>query len=226
MREGKNKILNIAIDGPAGSGKSTVAKKLAARLQIAYLDTGAMYRTLALKAHISDISVFDEKAIVKMLSSTCVGVNIAGTETHVTLDGVEVGLKIRENHISQMASDISKIHAVRLAMVDLQRKIASEKRCVLDGRDIGSFVLPDACYKFFLTASIEERANRRYKELLLREETVDLENLKKEISARDQNDMNRDFAPLVKAADAIEVDTTNMEIEEVVCYIIEKIKNQ
>ncbi|MCL2861467.1 MAG: (d)CMP kinase [Firmicutes bacterium] len=216
--------LNIAIDGPAGSGKSTVAKLIAKELSIAYLDTGAMYRALGLKACINGISVFDEQAVTAMLKETCIDIKYDGGVQHLFLDGEDVGLRIRENHISQLASDISKIHAVRLAMVDLQRKIASERDCVLDGRDIGSFVLPNAKHKIFLTASIEERAKRRHKELLSRGETVILDELTKDIATRDQNDMTRDFAPLVKAKDAIEIDTTKMSIGEVVRSILSYIK--
>ncbi|MCL2234724.1 MAG: (d)CMP kinase [Firmicutes bacterium] len=218
------KTLNIAIDGPAGSGKSTVAKIVAKELGIAYLDTGAMYRALGLKSHSNNISVFDENAVGIMLEKTCIDIKYEDGIQRLFLDGVDVGLKIRENHISQLASDISKNHAVRLAMVELQRKIAEERDCVLDGRDIGSFVLPNAKHKIFLTASIDERAKRRHKELLSRGETVDINNLKQDIAKRDDNDMMRDFAPLIKAPDAIEVDTTTMTIEEVVNHILNQIK--
>lgn len=207
--------MNIAIDGPAGAGKSTIAKILAARLNILYLDTGAMYRAVGYKALKSGVSVTDEKAVEKMLAETDVDVKIENGTQHVYLDGEDVSGKIRTPEVSKAASDISALPPVRHAMVKLQRIIAAKQDTVLDGRDVGTFVLPNAEHKFFLTASVEERAKRRYNELVARGETCDFEKIKKDIETRDYNDSHRALAPLKKADDAIEVDTTFMSIDEV-----------
>lgn len=207
--------MNIAIDGPAGAGKSTIAKILAARLGILYLDTGAMYRAIGYKAIKSGVSVTDLDAVEKMLKETDVDVKIADGVQHVYVDGEDVSGVIRTPEVSKAASDISALPPVRHAMVALQRIIAAKQDTVLDGRDIGTFVLPKAEYKFFLTASAEERAKRRYKELVARGEKCDLDKIRADIETRDYNDSHRALAPLKKADDAVEVDTTFMTIEEV-----------
>lgn len=206
----------IAIDGPSGAGKSTVAKLLAARLNLAYLDTGAMYRAVGLKAYESGVSVADEDKIAQLLAKTTIDIVFEGGANIIMLDGRDVSTKIREHHISKLASDVSALKTVRLAMVELQREIASRKPCILDGRDIGTFVLPNADYKFFLTAGVDERAKRRYEELKSRGQQCDFEQLKQDIIQRDYNDSHRDFAPLKKADDAIEIDSTLLGIEQVV----------
>ncbi|MBO5214742.1 MAG: (d)CMP kinase [Clostridia bacterium] len=210
----------IAIDGPSGAGKSTVAKLLAAKMGIVYLDTGAMYRAMGLKALNSGVSPTDAVEVEKLLAVTEIDVkNIDGTQ-HVYLDGEDVSTLIREHRVSKAASDISAIPCVRFAMVELQRKLASKKDTVLDGRDIGTYVLPNADHKFFLTASADERANRRYKELIAKGEECTFEKIKQDIITRDYNDSHRALAPLKKADDAIEIDTTEMTVDDVINKMI------
>ena len=211
--------MNIAIDGPAGAGKSTIAKLLAAKLGILYLDTGAMYRAVGLKALNTGVDISDAAAVEKMLSDTKIDVTQENGVQHVYLDGNDVSSAIRENAVSKAASDISAVPCVRYKMVELQREIASKCDTVLDGRDIGTFVLPNAEYKIFLTASAEERAKRRYAELKAKGSTLTLEQIKDDIVKRDYNDSHRTLAPLKKADDATEVDTTAMSIDDVVCRI-------
>lgn len=218
--------MNIAIDGPAGAGKSTIAKILAARLGILYLDTGAMYRAVGYKAIKSGVSVSDLAAVENMLKNTTVDVKVEDGVQHVYLDGEDVSGVIRTPEVSRAASDISALPPVRHAMVDLQRIIAAKQDTVLDGRDVGTFVLPNAEHKFFLTASVEERAKRRYKELVGRGENCDFEKIRKDIEIRDYNDSHRALAPLKKADDAVEVDTTFMTIEEVADKLATLISNK
>lgn len=208
--------MNIAIDGPAGAGKSTIAKLLAAKLGILYLDTGAMYRAVGLKALNTGVDISDEAAVEKMLADTKIDVTQENGVQHVYLDGNDVSSAIRENTVSKAASDISAVPCVRYKMVELQREIASRCDTVLDGRDIGTFVLPNAEYKIFLTASAEERAKRRYAELKAKGSTLTIEQIKDDIVKRDYNDSHRTLAPLKKADDATEVDTTAMSIDDVV----------
>lgn len=208
--------MNIAIDGPAGAGKSTIAKLLAAKLGILYLDTGAMYRAVGLKALNTSVDISDAAAVEKMLADTKIDVTQENGVQHVYLDGNDVSSAIRENAVSKAASDISAVPCVRYKMVELQREIASRCDTVLDGRDIGTFVLPNAEYKIFLTASAEERAKRRYAELKAKGSTLTLEQIKDDIVKRDYNDSHRTLAPLKKADDATEVDTTAMSIDDVV----------
>lgn len=208
--------MNIAIDGPAGAGKSTIAKLLAAKLGILYLDTGAMYRAVGLKALNTGVDISDAAAVEKMLADTKIDVTQENGVQHVYLDGNDVSSAIRENAVSKAASDISAVPCVRYKMVELQREIASRCDTVLDGRDIGTFVLPNAEYKVFLTASAEERAKRRYAELKAKGSTLTLEQIKDDIVKRDYNDSHRTLAPLKKADDATEVDTTAMSIDDVV----------
>ncbi len=218
--------MNIAIDGPAGAGKSTIAKILAARLGILYLDTGAMYRAVGYKAIKSGVSVSDLAAVENMLKNTTVDVKVEDGVQHVYLDGEDVSGVIRTPEVSRAASDISALPPVRHAMVDLQRIIAAKQDTVLDGRDVGTFVLPNAEHKFFLTASVEERAKRRYKELVGRGENCDFKKIRKDIETRDYNDSHRALAPLKKADDAVEVDTTFMTIEEVADKLATLISNK
>ncbi len=220
------KIIRIALDGPSGSGKSTIAKRLSQKLNILYLDTGAMYRATALKAIALGIDTFDEKGVSTFIDDINLEIKYIDGTQHTFLDGEDVSEKIREPHVSMAASNISSLKIVRLKMVDMQRKIASQMSCVLDGRDIGSYVLPDADFKFYITASTEVRADRRYKELTLKGHKVDFNELKAEIEQRDFNDKNRDFAPLTKAEDAIEIDTSFMTIEQVIGKVLSVIERQ
>ena len=210
----------IAIDGPGGAGKSTIAKLLAKKLNILYLDTGAMYRAVGLKALRSGVDIKDEKAVDAMLKTTEIDVKVVDGTQKVYLDGEDVSVAIREHRVSKAASDISAVPCVRYAMVDLQRIIASKRDTVLDGRDIGTFVLPNAEHKIYLTASVEERALRRYNELRAKGEDCTLEKIAEDIATRDYNDSHRALAPLKKADDAVEIDSTFMTIEEVAQKII------
>ena len=214
------KNIKIALDGPSGSGKSTVAKRLSSALDILYLDTGAMYRACALKALSLGIDTLDEKGVSGFIDDIDLEIKYENGTQKTFLDGEDVSEKIREPHVSMAASNISSLKCVRLKMVEMQRKIASKMSCVLDGRDIGSFVLPDADFKFYVTASVDVRADRRYKELSLKGHKVDFNELKKEIEQRDYNDKHRDFAPLCQAEDAIYLDTSYMTVDQVVSKIL------
>ena len=214
-------IITIAIDGPAGAGKSTIAKILSKSLGITYLDTGAMYRTVALKAIREGINTRDEASLEKLVSDIDIKIEYHENEQHIFLDGEDVSGKIRTPEVSKGASDVSAVKAVRIRMVELQREIAAGQSVVMDGRDIGTFVLPDAKYKFFLNASLEERARRRYKEQIEKGiKDITLEDVMRDIEYRDKNDSSRDFAPLAKAEDAIEIDTTDMTVQQVVEKIL------
>ncbi len=217
-------MINIAIDGPAGSGKSTIAKELAKHFDILYLDTGAMYRACALKALKLNIDSKDEEGVKTFIDDIDLQVKYVNGAQVTMLDGEDVSTEIRKNEVSMMASNISAIKCVRLKMVEMQRKIASNTDCILDGRDIGSFVLPNAKYKFFLTADVDVRTDRRLKELKLKGIEVDFDTLKQEVIARDYQDSHRDFAPLKQAEDAIVIDTSNLSIEQVKEVIISYIK--
>lgn len=200
----------IAIDGPAGSGKSTIAKLIAEDLGLVYLDTGAMYRLVTLKA-LNEGILGDFEKIKKMLNN----LNIDIKENGFYLDNVDVSDEIRKPIVSENVSDIAAIREVREKMVDLQRKFSESKNVILDGRDIGTVVFPNANVKIFLVADAKERANRRYKELVKKGENVKIEEIYENILKRDEIDSTRKESPLKKAKDAIEVDTTSKNIEEV-----------
>ncbi|MBQ7408818.1 MAG: (d)CMP kinase [Clostridia bacterium] len=217
-------MINIAIDGPAGSGKSTVAKLIAKKLNILYLDTGAMYRACGLKATALGISCNDEQGVNSFINGIDLQVKYENGTQHVYLDGEDVSESIRKNEVSKMASDISKWPMVRAKMVQMQRDVASKQHCVLDGRDICMYVLPNAKYKFFMTASAEVRAQRRCNELEQKGQAVDYDAILKEINQRDYNDSHRAHSPLAKAPDAELLDTSYISAEEVANYIIEKVK--
>lgn len=219
LRKDITEIYNIALDGPAGSGKSTVAKILAKDYNILYLDTGAMYRACALKAIQEGVDVQDAQAVEQLLPKLNVKIEYVDGKQRTMLDGQDVSAAIRENSVSMASSHISAHKAVRVKMVEMQREIARSMSCVIDGRDIGSAVLPDAKFKFYVTADSKVRATRRYKELMARGQTVDFDELHKEIIQRDKQDSEREFSPLVCPEDAIVVDTSQMEIEEVVACI-------
>lgn len=219
LRKDISEILNIALDGPAGSGKSTIAKVLARDYNILYLDTGAMYRACGLKALRMGIDPKDGAAIEEILPFMDVKVEYKDGRQCTILDGEDVSLAIRENRVSMAASDISAHPCIRVKMVEMQREIAKGMSCVLDGRDIGSKVLPDAKFKFFITADSKVRAMRRYKELQQNGKNVDFETLHQEILVRDKQDSEREFSPLTCAEDAVVIDTSNMNIDEVVSVI-------
>ncbi len=208
--------INIAIDGPAGSGKSTVAKRIAKDYNILYLDTGAMYRACALKVLEAGVCPEDEAAIVDLMKDVRLDVVYENGMQKTLLDGRDVSEEIRKNPVSMASSTVSKHASVRMRLVEKQREIAGKMSCVLDGRDIGTYVLPDADFKFYLTASPDVRAKRRYEELKSRGAEVEFGQLKEEIMRRDEQDMNRSFAPLKQAEDAVLIDTSQMTADEVV----------
>lgn len=219
LRKDLSAVYNIALDGPAGSGKSTIAKRLAEDYRILYLDTGAMYRACALKALRSGIDPKDAGAVKRMLEAFDLEVEYKEGIQHTLLDGEDVSEAIRENAVSMAASDVSVHRAVREKMVELQRKIAGSMSCVLDGRDIGSAVLPDTKFKFYVTADSLVRAGRRFKELGERGQKTDLESVHREILQRDKQDSEREFSPLKRAEDAVVIDTSDMSIEQAVAAI-------
>lgn len=217
-------MINIALDGPAGSGKSTVAKKIANEFNILYLDTGAMYRACALKCLLSGVNVKDEKAVGNLMKNIDVRVEYKDGSQITLLDGKDVSKDIRLPEVSMLASDVSAHKVVREKMVELQRRVAKSMDCVLDGRDIGSYVLPDAKFKYFITADSKVRAERRYKELIERGTPVDFDKLHEEIKQRDYNDSHREFAPLKQVEDAKLIDTSDLTIEEVAGIILNDVK--
>lgn len=212
--------MNIAIDGPAGAGKSTIAKEIAKKLGFIYLDTGAMYRAMAVCALNNGIDPNDEKAVIPLLGSTNIEVKYLNGEQRVFVNGNDVSEEIRRHEISRAASDISRIPAVRLKLVELQREIAAKNDVVLDGRDITSYVLPNAEFKFFLTAAQEERAKRRCLQLEEKGTKTDFDTILKDIIERDYNDSHRAFAPLTKTEDSILIDSTFLTKDEVVAELI------
>ena len=215
----------IAVDGPSGSGKSTLAKGVAKKLGILYLDTGAMYRACGLKALKSGIGTKDKDAVEKMMQDIRIDITHEDGSQHVWLDGEDVSSDIRTPEVSMAASDVSAIPCVREAMVDLQRKISEGKNVILDGRDIGSKVFPNAKYKFFLVASADERARRRLLEIQEKGNTeVTYEEVLSDIEKRDLKDSTRAASPLVKVDDAIEIDTTKIDIEETQDLLLSYIK--
>lgn len=217
------KIINITLDGPSGSGKTSIAKAVAEKLSIAYLDTGAMYRGVAYYMQEKGIDVNNEDDVKKVLKDVNLEVKRENGEQKIYVNNKDVTSLIRTPEISMGASTVSKIPDVRLKLVELQRKIARESSCILDGRDIGSFVLPDAEFKFYLTADVNERAKRRYLELKDKSD-VTLEEVKKDMIARDEQDASRAFAPLCVPTGAFVIDTTNLKFEEVFELILSKIK--
>lgn len=213
-------MIRIAIDGPGGAGKSTIAKQVAKALDIDYIDTGAMYRAVAYKLIRDNVDMYDEDALLAMLEAT--DIDFSGGKT--ILDGEDISDRIRTQEISRKASECSALAPVRAKLVELQKKMGSTKSVIMDGRDIGTVVLKDAELKIYLTASAEERAERRYKELLLKGEDISYEKVLADMQERDYNDMHREITPLRKADDAIELDTTGMSIDEVTEYILRKVK--
>ena len=214
----------IAVDGPSGAGKSTVARILAGKLGFLYIDTGAMYRALTLKALENNVPIADEKKIFELARLTKIDLrNNADGSLSVILDGRDISLDIRKPKITQFVSDLAKIKEVRQVLVRLQRDLGLSRDCVLDGRDIGTVVFPDAQKKFFIDASLEERVNRRFKELKCLGQDVSENDVAKDLSNRDNIDSTREASPLRKAEDAIYIDTTKLSIEQVVSKIMEYI---
>lgn len=214
------KNLVIAVDGPAGAGKSTIAKLIADKLGINYIDTGAMYRAITYKCLKNNIDINNENDVIEM-AKKC---DIDFKDNNIYLNGSLLKDEIRTMKVSNNVSNVAKIKEVRYLMVDIQRNIGKMNSVILDGRDIGSYVFPDADYKFFLVATPEERGNRRYKELKNKGYDVNLEEIIKDIIKRDEIDSNREFAPLVKATDAIEIDTTGKSIDDVVNSVLSYLK--
>lgn len=212
------KRISIAIDGPAAAGKSTIAKMVAKNLNYTYIDTGAMYRCVALYAIENHVDFDDEKAVCQLLEHMEIAMLPDGT---IQLNHEDVTSLIRENEVSMGASRVSRYADVREFLVQQQREMAKDGGVILDGRDIGTVVLKDAELKIYQVASIECRALRRHKENLQRGIESDLEAIKNEIALRDEQDMNREISPLKKADDAIEIDTSDMSLEEVVARVME-----
>lgn len=213
--------MQIAIDGPASAGKSTIAKLIAKRLNFVYCDTGAMYRTVTLLAKDHQIDYGDMSSIVQLMDEHSIKFINKDEGQDVLLDDQNVSDEIRSEEITNNVSQVSAIKEVREKLVDMQRQLASDTDIVMDGRDIGTTVLPNADVKIFLIASVEVRAQRRYKENIERGINTSLKTLEDEIAARDYKDSHREISPLRKADDAIEVDTSNMTIEEVVAKVLE-----
>ncbi len=215
-------MIQIAIDGPAGAGKSTVAKEVAKRLGIHYLDTGAMYRAMAVAVLEQGIDICEHEKVQQALEKIEISVVYTQKGQRVLANGLDLTDKIRTPQATKGSSDIAVIPAVRLALVAIQRDVAKRYDIIMDGRDIGTYVLPKAKAKFFITASVQERAKRRYLELKAGGQERPIEQLEAEIAARDKTDSEREFAPLRQAEDAILVDTTHMSIEEVVRFVVKK----
>lgn len=205
---------NIAIDGPAGAGKSTIAKKVAEKLGIVYVDTGALYRVVGLHMLNKKIDLFDSNTVVCELKNCKISMNYVAGIQKMFLCGKDVTNLIRTDDVSMAASIVSAISEVREFLLDLQRKIAKHQDIIMDGRDIGTVVLPNASVKIFLTASINLRAKRRYDQLIASGENVVFENVLSEMKKRDLQDMNRKIAPLKQAKDAVLLDTSNLSLEE------------
>lgn len=212
---------SIAIDGPAGAGKSTIAKIIAKNLGFIYVDTGAMYRAMALYLLRNKIVPTEEEEVASACNQVDVSIVYENQEQQVILNGENVSAHIRTEEVGKIASISSKNKAVRLKLVDLQRSLAQKANVVMDGRDIGTYVLPEASVKIFLTADSGVRAQRRWLELKDKGEQWDVGEIQKEIIARDQQDMNREFAPLRQAEDARLIDTSHMDIQQVADKIIE-----
>lgn len=224
------KNISIAIDGPAGAGKSTISRAVAERLEFVYIDTGAMYRAVGLAALNNGFDTKCAEQIVPMLDTTEVDIRHEASGQRVFLNGEDVTGKIRTPEVSVAASDVSAIPQVRVKLVELQRALAASRSVVMDGRDIGTYVLPNAEIKIFLTASPEERARRRFEELVQKGVKTDLESVRQDMDYRDKNDSSREFAPLRPAEDSVTFDTTgNTQEQSIDCiydFIIKKIQGR
>ncbi len=215
------KNYNIAIDGPAGAGKSTIAKAVAQTLKYIYIDTGAMYRAFGLYALKNSISPEDEEALQKACQTVIVNIDYLEGKQQVFLNSENVTDLIRTEEVGKMSSSVARNSNVRMKMVELQKNMAASSNVIMDGRDIGTVVLPEADLKIYLTAGARDRAARRYKELTDKGIRCDLDEIEKDIIDRDYQDMNREVSPLKKAEDAILIDSSNMTIDEVTNKILE-----
>ena len=212
---------NIAIDGPAGAGKSTIARAAARNLGFLYVDTGAMYRAIAFSLIRSGVEPEDEAGIEKVLESMTIRIVYSDGEQQILLNGENVTAFLRDEAVGNMASRSASNPKVREKLLQLQRNLAKENDVIMDGRDIGTFVLPDADVKVYLTASVEERAKRRYLELIEKGQDADMEKIKEDIRTRDTQDMNRSIAPLKQAKDAVVIDSSKLTIPEVMDRIVD-----
>ena len=219
-------MFKIAIDGPSGAGKSTVAKAVAKEMGIVYVDTGALYRTVGYYVRQKNVSPKDAEGVGKLLPEIKIEVKYENGVQNVYLNGENPGDKIRQPEISMYASAVSAIPAVRAFLLETQKEIARQNSVVMDGRDIGTVILPDAEVKIFMTASNEARAKRRYNELVAKGQDVKYEDVLSEMIERDHNDKNRDIAPAVPAADAIIMDNSDMSVEENVRAVLDIIKQK
>lgn len=215
---------NIAIDGPAGAGKSTIAKKLAKKISFIYVDTGAMYRAMGYYFLQHDIKAEEEEKIKESCDDISVALAYENGVQKVLLNGEDISDKIRQEEVGNMASATSGYGFVRAKLLSLQQDMAAQHNVIMDGRDIGTCVLPNAQLKIFLTASVEVRAKRRYDELVAKGEQCDLAEIEKDISERDYRDMHREIAPLKAAEDAVMLDSSDLNIDEVVEAIYEQAK--
>ncbi len=221
-----NSVISVAIDGPAGAGKSTVSCAAAKEIGFIYVDTGALYRAVGVNALRSGIDTKDKQAVAASLSGISVDLVFENGEQKVLLNGENVSAEIRTPPASMAASDVSAVPEVRAFLFDLQRDIAARNSCIMDGRDIGTVVLPHARVKIFLTASPDERATRRYKELIEKGTQVEYKDVLDELIQRDYNDSHREIAPLKPAEDSVLLDTTGMSLEESINEIIRIIKEK
>lgn len=219
-------MINVAIDGPAGAGKSTVARRAAESLGYIYVDTGALYRAVGLKFSRTGTDISSDDAVKKLLCETAVDIRFIGGEQHVFLDGEDVSGLIRTPEASMMASAVSAKPTVREFLLEMQRKLARENNVIMDGRDIGTVVLPDADVKIFLTASVKVRAERRLKELREKGENVTLHEVCTDIEKRDYNDIHRAAAPLKQADDAVLADTSGLDLCDSVALVVSIIKER
>ena len=210
----------IAIDGPAGAGKSTIAKITAKKLGLNYIDTGAMYRAIAYYMHTNSVNTDDIKAVEAACALIDMDVEYTADGQQMLINGENITSHLREEAVGRLASRVAKLGVVRSKLVDFQRSLAGSSRIVMDGRDIGTCVLPDAQLKIYLTASVDVRAKRRYDELTAKGESCDFDIIKKDIADRDYEDMHREISPLKKADDAVLLDTSDMDIDEVADSII------
>ncbi len=219
-------MINIAIDGPAGAGKSTIAKRVAKELSYIYVDTGAMYRAMALYLHRNGIDAGDTEKIAAACTGADISIEYRDGEQVVLLGGENVNPYLRTQEVSAMASRSSAVPQVRTRLVELQQELAAAQNVVMDGRDIGTVVLPDAQVKIYLTASVEVRARRRFLELQEKGEPAVLEEIAAEIAERDHRDMTREVSPLRQAEDAVLVDTSDMGIDEVADQILKIVREK
>lgn len=219
-------MISIAIDGPSGAGKSTLARRLAAQHGWLYVDTGAMYRTIGLFAVREGVDMGSEQGMAALLPQLSLGLRYVDGAQHMFLNGEDVSGLIRTEQVSMAASQVSVHPAVRAYLLETQRAFARENSVVMDGRDIGTVVLPDASVKIFLTASAEERAQRRYDELIARGEQAEYGEVLADVKRRDDNDMNRAAAPLRAAADAVTVDTTGLTFDESFALLCETVQQR